>query len=151
MAEHNARSDRDLVWVVQGASALSLGTLAGLLYSVRSVTPTIRIEFSGATVIAFALAALASFAFWHLVFRLSAADSAAENTEHRAMATRKRWLALLASVLALGLVLAFVYPLKDFSHEKFSEISVGALIALGFLSVLGLLFWRVVRYLEGVK
>ena len=145
MTEHNVKLERELVWVVQGASALSLGTLAGLLYSVRTVNPSIRFQLSGATFVAFALAALASIAFWHLVFQLSS------GTKNGSQAGQKRWLGFFAGLLGVGLVLAFIYPLRDFSHEKFSEITVGALIAAGFLSVLALLFWRVVRYLEGVE
>jgi hypothetical protein len=140
----SARADRDLVWVVQVSSALSLGTLAGLLYSVQAVTPSIRFQFSPAAVIAFAIAAAISAGFWHVVFQLSAGGE----THTRG---RKRLLALLAGSLAGALVLAFAYPLKDFSSEKVSEISFGALIALIFLTVFGLLFWRVVRFLEGMK
>jgi hypothetical protein len=50
--------------------------------------------------------------------------------------------------LAVSLLIAFVYPLKGFSREKVSEVTFGALVAVAFLTVLGLLFWRIVRYLE---
>ncbi len=139
MTNDNPSPDRGLVWVVQLSSALSLGVLAALLYSVKSVNPQIQFQPSFATAVAFALAAADSFLFWHVVFQL---------TGDGANRPRKIRLALLAASLALGLLVSFVYPLKDFSREKVSEIGLGAIIAVGFLSLLGLLFWQVVRYLE---
>jgi hypothetical protein len=143
MAHPPQRRERELIWVVQAASAISLGTLAALLYSVRTVNPSIQFRFSFATIIAFALAAAASWAFWHVVFQLSTDEGDVKEARRR-----KRWLALLATFLAGALLAAFVYPLRGFSHERLSEVSVGALIAVGFLTVLGILFWRVVRFLE---
>jgi len=152
MPEARLNSERDLVRVVQAASAVSLGTLAGLLYSVKRVSPSIEFRFSFATVLAFLLAAFGSMAFWQVVFALNKSEvnpmSAGGVQSQR---IRKFWLALLAGVLAGSLVLAFWLPLRDFSQDKQSEISFGALVALAFLGVLALLFWRVVRYLESSK
>lgn len=138
-----------LVWVVQVSSALSLGTLAGLLYSVKTVTPSIQFQFSGGAVLAFVLAAGASVAFWHIVFKLTDwRPVPGSDPDHRQTQGRKRVLLALAIVLGVGLLFAFIYPLKDFSSEKVREIGIGAFIALLFLTVLGVIFYRVVRYLE---
>lgn len=145
MTNDNSHNDRGLVWVVQLSSALSLGTLAALLYSIKAVNPQIQFQPSLASLVAFALAAADSVLFWHVVFRLNSEEPGRQDAPHR---RRKIWLAVLAAGLGLALVVAFVYPLKDFTEEKVFEVGLGALIALAFLSVLGFLFWRVVRYLE---
>lgn len=145
MSQPSSHGDRGLIWVVQISSALSLGVLAGLLYSVKAVNPVIRFEVSFATGVAFALAAVASVCFWHVVFKLQGSEGngdVAGNRRHKA----RLWL--LAALLAVSLVFAFIYPLKDFSSEKVKDISFGAALALCFLTVLGLIFWRVVRFLE---
>ena|SRR5690348_8263064 len=150
MANDSTAFDRKLVWVVQLSSALSLGTLAALIYSVQSVTPRIEFRLSGATLGAFALAAAASVVFWHLVFKLSNApdEGSAPGIEGRTDKRRRLGLTLLSFGFAIALLTAFAYPLKDFSREKISEIGKGSFLALAFLTVLGVLFWRVVRYLE---
>src|SRR4051794_11820482 len=111
MGDSRPRLEREMVWVVQAASAFSLGTLAALLYSVRTVNPRIQFQFSAATALAFALAAGASWAFWRIVFQLSAGGGVSAREEAR----RKRWLMLLATVLAGALIVAFIYPLRGFS------------------------------------
>jgi hypothetical protein len=145
MTNDNPSPDRGLVWIVQLSSALSLGVLAALLYSVKAVNPQIQFQPSFATAVAFALAAADSFLFWHVVFQLTGEGANGLDAHNR---PRKIRLGVLAASLALGLLVAFVYPLKDFSREKVSEIGLGAIIAVLFLSLLGLLFWQVVRFLE---
>ena len=145
MIERNGQHERSLVLVVHFASALSLGTLAAVIYSVKAVTPQIRFAFSIATLVAFAVAVLGSIAFWYLVFALS--DPGSEQNALRRRA-RQAWFRVLATLLILGLIFGFIYPLRGFSREKVSEIGFGSGVALGFLTVLGLIFWRVVRYLE---
>ena len=73
MPNTNPKLERDLVTVVQLASAVSLGTLAAVLYSVKAVTPRIQVQVSSASVVAFLLAALGSWAFWHATFELGKA------------------------------------------------------------------------------
>ena len=149
MADSSNRSDRDLTWVVQFSSALSLGTLAGFLYSVKTVVPSVQFELSLASLVAFLLAAAASFALWHVVFQLNAAQERDANTPTDPKeGSRKLWLKILAGLLTVALVFAFIYPLKDFSSEKAAQIAFGSFIAVLFLGVLALLFWRVVRFLE---
>jgi hypothetical protein len=139
--EKSQHSQRDLVRVVHWSSAFSLGTLAALLYSMKRVVPRIEFQISWVTVVAFALAAAASVAFWHVVFSLQ--------QEHPGpQGARKTWLGVLGIGLGLALIFAFAYPLKDFAREKQLEIGFGAMIAVLFLTVLGALFWKVVQYLE---
>jgi hypothetical protein len=145
MANFNAHGDRGMMWVVQFSSALSLGILAALLYSVKAVNPEIRFKVSVATWVAFALAAVLSVLFWHVVFKLNRGLAEGHNEGQQG---HKAALWFLATALGISLVFAFAYPLKDFSSEKVWDIGFGALLAVTFLSVLGIIFWRVVCYLE---
>ena len=144
MAGEPSQPDRGLILVVQASSALSLATLAALLCSVRSVSPSIQFRFSPLTVVAFVLAGALSIGFWRLVFRLSAGQGQNEAQDR----SGKAWLAALGSVLAVGLLVAFLYPLKDFSREKQLEFTIGGASALFFLSVLGFIFWKLIQFLE---
>jgi hypothetical protein len=149
MANQSGQSDKGLTWVVQFSSALSLGVLAGFLYSVKAVVPSIRFEVTVASFVAFLLAAGVSFLLWHVVFQLTAAQEQPAGGQGSIQTRRRKlWLKCLAGGLTAALIFAFIYPLKDFSSEKAAQIAFGALVALLFLSVLGIVFWRVVRFLE---
>ncbi len=149
MPNRDESFDPKLVWVVQIASAFSLGTLAALIYSISSINPQIEFHISGSTLVAFILAALASLFYWHLAFRLSSGEKGvALEQQINSRSSRRRWLILLSWAFGLAMVIAFAYPLKGFSREKVSEIGKGTLLAVAFLTVLGVLFWRVVRFLE---
>jgi len=145
-AKGNRQVDRTLTMVVQVSSAISLGTLAGVLYSVKSVTPSVQFSFTGATLIAFSLAAMTSVAFWHVVFKLSGTEL--ESAQGKSARRSRAWLVVLATALGLALLFSFILPLRDLFSEKSSEIASGAGVAVIFLALLGVLFWRVVRFLE---
>ncbi len=142
------KGERELTFVVQAASALSLGTLAGLLYSVKTVIPSIQFEVTWLSAVAFLCAAAASVAIWHLVFQISAADGDETSLGQAGTRSRKRMYNALATLLGLALVVAFIVPLRGFSRDKLSEIGYGAVIAVFFLTILGVIFWKVVRFLE---
>jgi hypothetical protein len=48
----------------------------------------------------------------------------------------------------VGVLLAFLYPLKDLSREKQLEFTIGGGSAVVFLSILGFMFWKLIQFLE---
>jgi FtsH-binding integral membrane protein len=134
------RNERDLARIVQFASAVSLGGTAAFLYSLKSVTPNLRLEFSLGTVVAFVVAAALSWFFWRFVFRLA---STRQNRPGRSGAA---WFATIAAALLVVTAAAFAYSVKDVGREKLGEVAIGAGAAILVLSFFGFIIWRVGRF-----
>jgi len=123
--------------VAKASSALGMGVMAAFLFCLKEVNPAVRFEFSVGALVAFALAAGLSWSFWNAV-----AGAAARNKSQA-----RRFFAL-AALLGLGTLGAFAYALKDVPSDRASDVMDGVLIAFLFLGMLGLVFWRVVRFFE---
>ena len=129
-----AKSKRQFARLVQGSIALSLGAMAAFLWSLKQVNPRTRFEFSTGTVIAFFIAAAASWSVWQVIARGG---------------RQARFsFATFALVITALTVAAFAYGVKDVSRQKIHEVAIGAVLAILALSILGMALWRVVRFLE---
>lgn len=138
--QRHERNERDLARIVQFASAVSLGATAAFLYSLKSATPNLRLEFSVGTVVAFLVAACLSWGFWRLVFRLASAR------QKRADRSGAAWFATIAVALLVITAAAFAYSVKDVGREKLGEVAIGAGAAILVLSFFGFIIWRVGRF-----
>lgn len=114
-----------------------MGAMAAFLFCLKEVNPAVRFEFSPGALVAFVLAAGLSWSFWNAV-----AGAAARNKLQA-----RRFLAL-AALLGLGTLGAFGYALKDVSTDRANDVLQGVVLAFLFLGVLGMIFWRVVRFFE---
>jgi drug/metabolite transporter (DMT)-like permease len=139
--QNSGKDDRALMRVIQFSSAFGLGIMGALLYSVKEVSPALKYEVSFGTAVAFLAAATLSWAFWRFVF-------GQRNDGGRPATSRRRWFAALSLLVIGATVVPFVCALKGVAQEKVIEIAQGTAIALGALSVLGFLFWRVTRFLN---
>ena len=140
--KRGGNEDRALIRVIKFASAVGLGTMAAILYSVKQVTPALRYEVSFGTGVVFVLAVVISSAYWRLVF-------GRRNDPNEGLSRpRRRWLVALSLLLAAATVAPFVYALKDVAHDQAGEVAQGTAIAVMVLGVLGFIFWRVTRYLN---
>src|SRR6266568_3458562 len=88
--KRQANNDRDLTRVIKCSSALGLGLMAALLYSIKQVTPELQYKISVGTGVSFAAAAALSWAFWRLVF------GKPNRSENSFSKPRKRWLVILS-------------------------------------------------------
>lgn len=134
---HNDRpNDRGLIRVVQFSSAVGLGFMAAFLYSIKQVTPELKWEVSPGTIVAFVGGAAFSWLFWRVVFRGN-------------VSLRQRiWFVALSALLGLGTLAAFAFALRGVGNEKLLEVVQGTVLAFLALAGIGLLFWKVARYLE---
>lgn len=142
------KNDRDLFFVVKLSSALGMGTLAGFLFCLKDVHPTIRVEFGVGAVVTFLLTAAISWIFCAVMAR---ADNEAETPAGRSAARRrffKRWLAFFGVVCGAGTVLAFARSLRNVSAEGRREVVVGTVLAVLVLSLGGWLIHRAMRFFE---
>ena len=55
---------------------------------------------------------------------------------------------LLLIATSVGLIFVFANPLKTLSSEKKTDMLIGTAIALAVLSVVGAMYWQVVRFFD---
>jgi ABC-type nickel/cobalt efflux system permease component RcnA len=141
--DQHQQNERDFTRILQLSSALSLGALAAFLYSIKSVTPTLKLEISLGSGLFFLIAAAGSWVFWRTVLETSRTRPAAGAGRTR----RFRFMAL--SALFVGAMLAAVaYELRNVSLDKRVEVMEGVAFAVLLLTIVSWLFWRVTRFLE---
>jgi|SRR5436190_7202738 len=140
--KRQANNDRDLTRVIKCSSAVALGLMAALLYSIKQVTPEFQYKISVGTGVSFAAAAGLSWAFWRLVF------GKPDSTEHDLSKLRKRWFIILSAFLTMATLAPFIFALKGVANEKMVEIAEGTALAVLALGGVGFLLWKTARFLE---
>jgi high-affinity Fe2+/Pb2+ permease len=143
-----SKDEQDFVRVVKIATALGMGLMAGFLFSLKQVHPSIRLEFGFGTVVAFTLTAIFSWMFCGVLFRseFDEGDSAhAARVRKRRVA---RWIVFFVTVSSLATAGAFLYSLKDISSESRREVIQGTLMAVVVLFIGGFLIYKAVHFFE---
>jgi hypothetical protein len=130
-----SKNERDFLRIASISTALAFGAVLGSIESLRKDGSGFSFQLSGATVVGFMAGAAVGFLYWKLV-SLSA--------RHRA----SRLLRLSSSLLLLGAVGVFLYPLRFLSAEKLAEVWQGLGADAVVLSVLGVILWRIKRFLD---
>jgi len=128
--------------VVKIGTSLSMGLMAGFLFSLKQVHPSIELRFGLGTVLAFGLVAVVS---WRFCAILARADEPAETGRKRFMV---RWMIGFLGLSALGTAAAFAYALKDVSSQNRWDVIEGTLIAVVVLAVGGWIIYRVFQFFE---
>lgn len=133
------KSGHDFLRLVQWAGAGCLGLTAGFIESLKSVNPTVRVELSFWTLLAFAGVAAAA---WYVM----------ERVFFRALLEGRqppvKLVVGLTGLLTVGTIAGFVLALRGVSAERQHDMAVGTIWALMALSVVGFAFWKVVQFLE---
>jgi hypothetical protein len=143
------KNDRDLGRVVKLSSALGMGVMAGFIYSVKSVHPMIRFEFSFGVVLAALLVGAATWAFFAVIFRAEqrfAETASGGRKRHRAFLNR--WMLLFVILTMVATIAAFARSLRGISDEKVREMIEGTVMAILFVSFFLYLLWRLLCFLE---
>ncbi len=130
-----SKNERDFLRIASISTALAFGAVLGSIESLRKDGSGFSFQFSGKTLVAFGIGAAVGFLYWKLV-SLSAMHSAS------------RLLRLSSSLLLLGAVGVFLYPLRFLSAEKLAEVWQGLAADAVVLSVLGVILWRIKRFLD---
>jgi uncharacterized membrane protein len=149
MVPHKPTKDeQDFVRVVKFATALGLGVMAAFLYSLKGVHPTIQLEFTPGTVLAFLVTAVFSWVFCGVLF--TAEFNEGDSADAAALKKRRvtRWVIFFIVVSGLATAGAFLYSLKDVSAESRRDVIQGAGIATVVLTIGGFLIHKTVRFFE---
>jgi hypothetical protein len=133
------KSEHDFLRLVQYSGAGCLGLTAALLASLKSVNPTVRFEFSGWTVLAFAGVAGGAWYVAERVFFRARAEGRPPPVKRAAGFT------LLLTVATLA---GFALATRGASTERQHDMAVGTVWAVLALSIVGVAFWKVVQFLE---
>jgi len=130
-----SKKERDFLRIASLSTALAFGTVLGSMASLHKDASAFSFQFSGETLVGFAIGAAVGFLYWKLV-SLSAT-------------LRTSLLLRVASVLLLlGSVGVFLYPLRFLSSEKLAEVWQGLAADAIVLSLLGVILWRIKRFLD---
>lgn len=121
-----------------GAS-LAFGAMVGSLFALKPGTSGFSFELNVPTVIAFLVAAAFAWFYWRLVARMA--------TEKAPQPRRRKFIIFSAGIVVVGIV-SFLYPLKFVPAEKRPDVFFGLGLATLCLSGIGLVMWKVKRFLE---
>jgi cytochrome bd-type quinol oxidase subunit 2 len=135
----NPKSEHDFLRLLQYAGAGCLGLTAAFVQAIKSVNPTLQIEFSLVTLL---VGAAVTGGAWYV----------AERVFFRALAEGRPPPVKLAVgftlVLTLGTLAGFALATRGVSNERQHDMAVGTALAVLALSIVGVAFWKVVRFLE---
>ena len=144
------KNERDFIFVVKAGTALSMGLMAAFLYSLKTVHPTIRLEFTLGTVAAFIIAAFASWKFCALLYRDETGE-AGDDGSHRAEKQKKflkRWIMVFVGISSLLTLFAFAWSLKDVGSESRRQVLEGTVLAALVIGGVAWLLRLIVRFFE---
>lgn len=144
------KNERDFIFVVKAGTSLSMGLMAGFLYSLKTVHPSIRLDFTLGTVAAFIIAALASWKFCALLYRDETGE-AGDDGSHREETQKKflkRWIMVFVGISSLLTLLAFAWSLKDVGSESRRQVIEGTVLAALVIGGVAWLLRLIVRFFE---
>jgi len=130
-----SKNERDFLRIASISTALAFGTVLGSMASLSKDASAFSFQFSGKTLVGFGIGAVIGFLYWRLI----SVSSALKTSLLLRMAT---------VLLLLGSVGVFLYPLKFLSAEKLAEVRQGLGADAIVLSLLGLILWRIKRFLD---
>lgn len=136
------RSSNTFEWFVTLSSALSMGMAAAFIFSIKSVNPAVSFVLTWKTLAAFG--GMAWLTFLGCRTLLFSSDSPAGRGQSR----ERNWFLILGVVGLGGTFAAMAYSLRGVSREKLLDVGFGVLLAVFFLSILGVLLFQTIRFLK---
>lgn len=115
--------------IVKVGTALSMGLMAGFLFSLKQVHPSIELRFGLSSVAAFLVAGAAA---WRFCTALARSVEKNDPGRNRFMI---RWMIGFIGLSGLGTLAAFGYALKNVSSDSRRDVIEGTLIAVIVLAV----------------
>ena len=129
-------------WFVTLSSSLSMGLAAAFVFSIESVNPSVSFLLTWKTWAAFGGMA------WLTFLGCRALLFSSVSSVRRRTSRERNWFLILGVVGLGGTFVAMAYSLKGVSHEKLLDVGFGVLLAVFFLSILGVLLFQTIRFLK---
>jgi Na+/proline symporter len=137
---NQSKNERDFERVVTWASALSIAIAAGFLVSLKQINPTIIIRFSLLTVIAFFTAGILTVLFFQWLMRRA-------NSE-KPSGQGRLWGIIIAIAVAGTFIGCVIFAIRNVSFQQQKDVIIGTSLAAVVLTFVGVLCWRIIRWLE---
>ena len=137
--EQQKPSRNNLLRIVGFSTALAFGAMVGSLFAVKSMPDGLTFQLTPAAVIAFFVAGVVAWFYWRLIERMAAGQ---------AVEQRRRRFVLFSVGLAIVGIISFLYPLKFIPAEKRRDVAIGLSLAIGCITGVGVVMWKVRRFLE---
>lgn len=123
-------------------SALAFGFMAGSLQAFTRDAQGMRFDIGFGTVLAFLAGAAVGWFYWQLAMKLNA------DPEHASRRTKRRFVVFSVLLFLAGFA-SYVYRIRFVSGHGSWEVAEGVMMAFLVVGVIGLVMWRIGRYLEG--
>ena len=127
--------------------ARGCGLCGAALYALRSTSSGLTFMLTRGAVVAFVIAALLAWSYWHLVIRLAFSDSGRGPGGTLSPRDRRKFVLFSALLIVLG-VGGFLYPLRFVPNERLSDVVQGLVIAAACVAFIAAALWRLSRFLE---
>jgi hypothetical protein len=121
-----------------GAS-LAFGAMVASLFALKSANGGLAFELNAGAVVSFVAAAALAWCYWRMVARM-AAEKAPEQR-------KKKFIVFSIGLVLVGIV-SFLYPLKFIPVEKRKDVFIGLILATCCIIGVGLVMWKVKRFLD---
>ncbi len=131
-------------WIVTLSSTLSMGLGAAVLFSIRSVNPSLEYVLDWKTWSSLLLVGWLTYWGCRVILFPRRPGTSLNNTQ----TSKRRWLYTFGAFAFGGTAASMAYSLRGISTEKLMDVGIGVMLATIFLSVAAFLFLRTVRFLR---
>jgi hypothetical protein len=122
--------------------ALAFGFMTGSLEALTRDAEGMRFDLGIWTVVAFLAGAAVGWFYWEMAMKMNT------DAEHSSARAKRRFIAVTA-LLFVGGFASYLYRLRFVSRASSWEVAEGVVMAFVVVGAIGLVMWRIGRYLEG--
>src|SRR5687768_5474651 len=126
----------------QVGMALAFGFMAASLEALTRDAEGMRFDIGFWTLIAFLAGAAVGWFYWEMAMKMNT------DAEHSSARAKRRFIAVTA-LLFLGGFASYLYRLRFVSRTSSSEVTAAVVLAFVVVGAIGIVMWRIGRYLEG--
>jgi hypothetical protein len=122
--------------------ALAFGFMAGSLEALTRDAAGMRFDIGPWTAVAFLGGAAVGWFYWEMAVKMNT------DAEHSSARAKRRFIAVTVLLFAGGFA-SYLYRLRFVSRTSSWEVAEGVALAFMVVGAIGLVMWRIGRYLEG--
>ena len=125
----------------QVGMALAFGFMGGSLEALTRDAEGMRFDLGVWTGIAFLVGAAIGWLYWEMAMKMNI------DPEHSSPRARKRFIVVTVLLFAGGFA-SYLYRLRFVARSSSWDVAEGVILAFIVVGMIGLIMWRIGRYLE---